>query len=327
MDSFIFRAVKSGDRVYLERAITKGEVNPQLTDDKGNTLLHLAVELKKNEIYIVQMLLDLHCDTNAQNILGATPLHYVALRKDSGKTVAELLLSQGANPNVPMRSGHTPLHIACEKQKPELVSLYCENGSSTVAKDDKGNSPMHSALLEQGRDTITREIVDICIKHGGVPQDQNNEGNDVYLLAAIKGYTKVCQLLVQKNLFDAKSVNSERNTAIHEAAKHGHSELLDILISIDLSILNKQNAEGDTALHLASKFNHSEAAVVLLRRKANVTIMNNDMKTPLDLVASEEKNIFAAKNADLVQVIRSAIPKGGPQGSSEQPEGGNCTVQ
>lgn len=327
MDAFVFRAVKSGDKVYLERAISKGEVNSSITDDKGNTLLHLAVELKKNEIYIVQMLLDINCDPNAQNRLGATPLHYVPLRKDTGKAIAELLLSRGANPNVPMRTGHTPLHIACEKQKPELVLLYCQHGAFPTALDEKRNSPLHAAFFEQGRDTIARDIIDTCISHGGNPQEKNSEGNDIYLLAAQRGYTKVCQLLVQRNLLDGKSVNSERNTAFHEAAKYGHSELLDVLLGLDASIINYKNLEGDTPLHLAAKNNHSEAAVILLRRKANVLIQNNEMKTPFDLATSEEKNIFAAKNPELIQAIRSAIPKVNQGSNLGSEEKGNCTIQ
>lgn len=53
MDNLVFRAVKQSDRVFLERAMRNGEVNPNLRDKQGNTLLHIAVELKRNEITIV----------------------------------------------------------------------------------------------------------------------------------------------------------------------------------------------------------------------------------------------------------------------------------
>ena len=46
MDS-IFNIVRAGDRLNIERLISTGEATPDLKDGNGNTLLHIAVEVKR----------------------------------------------------------------------------------------------------------------------------------------------------------------------------------------------------------------------------------------------------------------------------------------
>ncbi len=51
----------------------------------------------------------------------------------------------------------------------------------------------------------------------------------------------------------------------------------------DESNINHQNNNGDTSLHIAIRGNNSEIAKMLLDQGADITILNNDGKTPLDL--------------------------------------------
>ena len=319
--SEIFAALKAGDRVYIDRAISTGEAHPNLRDNNGSTLLHIAAEIKRNELAILEMLLKNGWDVNSQNSLGATPLHYAALRKDSGKKVASLLLKSLANTQISTNLGHTALHLACERYKPELVSLLLEFKASPTSVDRSNNTPLHMLLLSPGRDTIAREIVELLLKAGSRPETKNRDGNDALLLACKQGFSKVCQLLMQSG-GNPRTTNDQGNTLVHECAQAGHAELTDMLLDLEVPYINVANIDGDTPLHLAVKNNHAEVAASLIRKGSSILAKNKLGKSPVDLLSSDEKNIFAIKHPDLVRLLNSGKPK---SKSSEEDEIG-CLV-
>lgn len=304
----IFAALKAGDRAYIERAISSGEAHPNLRDNNGSTLLHVAAEIKRNELIIIEMLLKNGWDINSQNNLGASPLHYAALRKDSGKNVANLLLKYLANTQIFTNLGHTPLHLACERYKPELVSILLENKANPASVDRNNNTPMHVLLLSPGRDTIAKDIAEMLIRAGARVELKNHDGNDALLLACKQGYSKVCQLLIQ-NGGNPRVTNDQGNTLVHECAKAGHSELTDMLLDLEVPYINVTNNEGDTPLHLAVKHNNTEVAASLIRKGASILAKNSSNKSPVDLLSHDEKNIFATKHPDLIKLLNSRRPK------------------
>ncbi|CAG9312429.1 unnamed protein product [Blepharisma stoltei] len=323
METGPFRSVKAGDRGELDRAIGRMEARPDIRDSQGNSLLHIAVEVKRNELACIALLLENGWDPNLQNNLGATPLHYVALRKDSGRQVAQLLLEHRANPNIATNSGHTALHLACERYKSELVEILCENGALPSALDIKHNTPLHILLLTPGRDTIARDIVEILLAHGARPGQKNSDGNDTLLLAAAQGYAKVIQFLLQHNQ-DPTVVNNFNNNIVHEAALHGHSELVEILLAIEVPFLNSKNIEGDTPLHIAVKNNHADVAVALLRKGASIQIKNNHGQTVNEIVSQEAKDVFAAKHPDLIRALATRVK---PQARKPEDDPAVCAIQ
>lgn len=307
----VFNIVRSGDRAGLERAISSGEAYPTLTDTNGNTLLHIAVELKRNEVGMIELLIANSWDVNAQNNLGASPLHYVALRKDSGKHVAALLLRHQAITQICTSLGHTPLHLACERYKAELVQILLDHKAIPGCVDQDNNSPLHVLLLSPGRDTVAKEILELLLRAGGRIEMRNKDGNDALLLACIRGYSKVCQVLIQ-NGSNLRVTNANGDTVVHCCAKAGHSELIDMLLDLEIPFINVPNAQGDTPLHLAVRNNHAEAATVLLRKGSSINMKNLAGKSPLDLLSNDEKNIFAIKHPDLVKLVNSRRPKNKP---------------
>lgn len=306
--SEIFLAVKAGDRGYIDRAVSSGEAHPNLRDNNGSTLLHIASEIKRNELYIIDLLIKSGWDVNSQNNLGATPLHYAALRKDSGRNVASLLLKHSANTQISTNLGHTPLHLACERYKPELVNLLLEAKASPGSMDRSNNTPMHVLLLSPGRDTIAREIVESLLKAGARVETKNKDGNDALLLSCRQGYSKVCQLLMQHGA-NPRVINDLGNTLVHECAAVGHAELTDMLLDLEVPYINVANSDGNTPLHLAVKFNHAEVAASLIRKGASILVKNLQGKSPVDLLSMDEKNVFATKHPELIKLFNSRKPK------------------
>lgn len=62
-------------------------------------------------------------------------------------------------------------------------------------------------------------------------------------------------------------------------------------------------------MHLAAINNRPDVAVTLIRKGASGHVKNSEGKTPYDLVAEDEKNIFAAKHPDIVRTLAMVRPK------------------
>ena len=304
MEALAIRAAKTGDRAFLERAFVTGKANPSTADAQGNTLLHLAVECQKNEIACIQLLLANGCAPAARNQLGATPLHYVALRRDNFQAIANLLLSAGAGLEEATFAGHTALHLACEKHRPEFVSFLLSHGANPNAVDMEQNTPLHMCIAEPGRDHVVKEIVEQLLRARASITAKNRDGNDALLLSAMKGYLKLGQYLIEHRA-DIRTRNNSGNTVLHEAAKHGHSELMEVLLTVPQLNINAVNSDEETALHMACRYNHADVAMLLLRRKAASNIPNREGLTPFDLVDSTNKDIFEAKSQELDRLANS----------------------
>ena len=84
------------------------------------------------------------------------------------------------------------------------------------------------------------------------------------------------------------------NTALHVAAWRGKLDNLEELLKDSRVQLNLKNRWGRTALHEAVKFNHSRIVDVLIRNKVDLSIVENNQLTPLEL-AIREDNIKIAQ--------------------------------
>jgi ankyrin repeat protein len=297
-----FRAVKTGDRASLRAMIEADRNTLQLTDEHGNSCLHVAVELRKNELNVLSLLLDSGADVNSRNKQGATPLHHAALRKDGAGAVAELLLSRGAYPNVQMSTGHTPLHLACEYSRVDLARVLLRAGSDVHILDHQGNTPLLFSFSGRSRDLVVRDLVEMLVAAGSILTARNLARRDAFLLASASGYVKVCQFLVMKHA-NPLTKDIEGNSAVHLAAMFGHAELTEILLTIEGMEVMGRNVLGDTPLHLAAKHNHADVGVTLLRKGAKSNLRNLADETPFDLVTGEQRNLLETKHPELVRAM------------------------
>ena len=95
--------------------------NLNLTDDDGNTPLHLAVG-KGNGEACELLLHNEECDTSIQNRHLHTSLH-TAILKSQASIVKLILQHKTCEPTMPDSDGNTPLHLAC---------MCAENDSSMI---------------------------------------------------------------------------------------------------------------------------------------------------------------------------------------------------
>lgn len=126
------------------------------------------------------------------NNRGKTPLH-LAVERESGETFVTTLLALGANPDAQDKRERSPLHdVVIKATDNRLISLLLVKGDINL-KDDKGNTPLHLASTRNTR-TMT---IQYLINNGADPNEANDEGETpLHLAAAYNANPEIVTLLV-----------------------------------------------------------------------------------------------------------------------------------
>lgn len=95
----------------LMKLYSRADIEPNLLDNDGNTLLHLAYNIEDEKS--LEAILELSNDLNLQNNHGNTALHIAAIKE--GIELAQFLLARGANPEIKNAKGGTFFSLAFDK--------------------------------------------------------------------------------------------------------------------------------------------------------------------------------------------------------------------
>ncbi|CAG7558804.1 unnamed protein product [Fusarium equiseti] len=182
-------------------------------------------------------------DSNAQDILGCTPLHYVAARQDEEvKIWVDYLFGKGADVNAADIRGRTPLHHAIMSWNTSAFRILLEAHTNTEAVGVEGMTPLHYAAMAN-----SDFMVKTLLSHPRQAADQF--ARDIYGRASI-----------------------------HVAAANGSHNLIKYF----RGSIESKDTKGRAALHLAACGNHSKTITELARYEANLDIIGGpDSATPL----------------------------------------------
>ncbi len=234
----------------------------------GSTVLHGAAV--SGDPNLVRMLLAQGVQLEMRDEEGRTPLLEAVLW--GSVATAKALIAAGArkvdvkeNPlKMPRRTTDgqvPPLHMALSVEpwmgryapsgrsdsnrgpiRKEWIELLLANGADLNERDDKGDTPLHSAIL-RGDEELAR----LFIAHG----------------------------------VDVNAKNNSSLTALHHAASGGRAGIVPLLLTKGAEV-NASDNRGDTPLHNAALRGYGEVVKVLLAHGANVTVKNSRNRTPLD---------------------------------------------
>lgn len=180
----ISRAVHIGDIDQLERNIYWGaDVNQ--TDSDGLTPLHIATQ--KGSLVMSKILVKHQADMEALDRQGHTPLLNALIARNP--IVADFLVKSGAKlePNM-------ALHItaALGSADRDVIGFLIKQGASLDNPDDKGNTPLHSAILNDQRVTARN-----LINRGARLDITNQEGLTPLELATKRDNQDIIRILKQ----------------------------------------------------------------------------------------------------------------------------------
>jgi ankyrin repeat protein len=304
-------AVKNNDiNAVKELLKSKVDLNQQIKEYEGGTVLHLAV--RKYHTEIVQVLLGAGADPNARDDEQRTPLMIA-----SYAPVFQALIKAGAKVDVKDKNRWTPLMHALadtyfgENRDLSPIRTLIDLGVDTNVKDEQGRTPLIVAL--ENPSTGVREMVGLLLNAGS--KVEGEIGVAALSIASQKEYEGEYHGVVTAILSRRPKLNQEEWTnVLVSAASNGNTELMNAAINggADIHVvdgrgrtllmvaattnaatvqtllshkveINSRDSAGNTALIEAAQFGCVECIRLLLNAGAEPNVQNNEGNTPLIL--------------------------------------------
>ena len=185
------------------------------------------------------------------------------------------------------------LHDAAFFCEYAVIKEVLEQGANPNSLDSDGWSPL-TTVIWKGSDTCAK----LLIEHGADLYPKV----DLLRLAAVNQHGACLSLLLDQGM-DINFKDKDGWTVLHHLASLNltHERLFSLLIDCGADV-NAQNRFGSTPLLIAADYNNINAARILIANSADITIMNNYKKTPMDIALENE-------HKQIVEYINAAILK------------------
>jgi uncharacterized protein len=182
---------------------------------------------------------------------------FAAVRRDDVGAVRDLL-TRGFDPNTPNPNGDVGLMVAMKEPSPKVAELLLA-------------SP-----------TIRVEV-------------RNANDESPLMLAALKGYSDLCLLMIRKDA----DVNKTGWSPLHYAATGGQVAAIKVLLE-NHAYIDAESPNGSTPLMMAAMYGSAAAVKLLLESGADPTLKNTLGLTAIDFAVRGQKK-------DSIEIIAAFI--------------------
>lgn len=189
---------------------------------------------------------------------------FSAIERDLSGEV-DTLIGQGFDPNTPSAKGTHPLISAVRAGSLKVVDVLLADPKIDI-----------NVLTEQGESPL--------------------------MLAALAGYTDVCQKLIGMGA----DINKPGWTALHYAATAGNVPIIKMLLAHH-AYIDTESPNGSTPLMMAAKYGTADSVRALLDGGADPMLKNSLDLTALDFAYSNNRTDAAAL---IGAYVRAKQPKG-----------------
>jgi ankyrin repeat protein len=253
----------------LLTALLACDIRPDVTEQnkarKAVSLVPRLVQLTNVRTHILPLLIKHNLDLNAMDYAGETPLHVLALEKETGFYCNELI-RLGANPNIPTREmRETILHIAVWSRDNHLLRQIL-TGPAKIEIDAKNIIDCSAFYLAAC--TENYEACKLLLQHSAnielrcETSTKFPKGLTALHTASFRGYPGIVKLLVAADAY--KERLTDGSTPLYAAASRGHLDVVRVLVSAGANINFKRTSE-DSVTYIARKNGHNAVADYLVR--------------------------------------------------------------
>tara|TARA_R110002003_G_scaffold112_7_gene9587 strand:- start:4352 stop:7708 length:3357 start_codon:yes stop_codon:yes gene_type:complete len=241
----LVEAIKRDDASLVEMFLRNG-ADPDRATAKGDRPIFVALDCAGAPV--VQTLVKHNADVTVRDAKGLTVLQaafegLLAQNKEGISAIFDCLLSKGANATITYPDGQTLLHRSTSPSlgHARVAHLLLSSGVKVNARDIDGNTALHLA-------THSKSCMEVLLKNGANPRQTNMDGLTPLLYAISRGKK---------------------------------DKELDLEALVKASDLRKTNTKEQTALHLAAANGLEKTIRLLLRARAETTIVDSNKHTPL----------------------------------------------
>ncbi|OMJ15332.1 26S proteasome non-ATPase regulatory subunit 10 [Smittium culicis] len=169
-------------------------------------------------------------------------------------------------------------NAAYEGKLEDLKQFLDSDPTSINYKDEDQRTPLHWSC--------DIDSVVLLLDHKANPNSNNDLNQTPLHYAASKGYSEICQKLLQKGA-SVNEPNSLGQTPIFKAASRGHYGIVQLLIDSGASV-SISDKIGNTPLHLACEEAYGDLSILLINNGANPEKKNSENNTPLQLCTDKK---------------------------------------
>jgi len=293
--------------VILQKLISREELNVNVQNEKGNTILINSIE--ENLQDCVNLLLDhKQINVNIINTAGEFAL-FTSCENGRVSTVARLLAIDPSLVNTQVNDGNTCLIRACFHGYDEVVrQLLAVPDIDFLIQSGLGNTAFLIAIREK-RFSCIQLLLEVpnmfkslhilnkanesCIYHcvekdnfellrkliDQILLEDDNEnkfdintrtlstGDTALMKSCFKGHSKCTKMLLDVPNIDVNIQSNEGVTALMLAADNNRIECLDLLLKLPHLNCNLQSSSGSTSLIKACSKNYKDCVKLLLERE------------------------------------------------------------
>ncbi len=164
---------------------------------------------------------------------------FIAIKQDNARVIQELIF-RGFDPNTPNPDGYYGLMLAIKEPSPRVAeALVAAPETRVEVRNASDESPL--------------------------------------MLASLKGFRKLCELLIARDA----DVNKPGWTPLHYAATGGHTEVVQLLLD-NHAYVDAASPNGSTPLMMAAMYGSPAAVQLLLDAGADPALKNDLGLTAID---------------------------------------------
>jgi len=310
--------IKSGSLAMMKELFKY--INPlEWTDRAGRTVIHVAIDANQPAIlrYLAYQFHDL---LNRHDKEGRYPLH-AAVQRGLVQVIQDFL-DNGAQTNLQDGLGKTSLHYAADGRDPvltkQIIDRLIANGASVLVPDLSGNLP-HAYVQHEDIRLYLDKLVDAELTKKTTPEYpmQINQADEPLAAAAAAAPARMIaddsvpsiSRKLERMQIDPKVVDEMGRTILQKLVIKGQVTLKNLIEKFVIAggDINARDNQGKTALHYAVELRSQGTYIAnLLENGADPSIKDNDGKTPQDYVR------HAAQRAHFVHYLASRRIVPGP---------------
>ena len=194
----LFVAVESENFRNSRKLVSLGARANETETKRGQTPLHVAAF--NDDLEMLKLLTRRRSfDVNVVDQDGKTPLSYAIIR--SSRPAVQHLLERGADSSLKDSKGLNALHLSVMFKNTEIMEdvLSVGNESLVNEKTIEGKSPLLMAVDRQSKtfDSNAIKMIDILLRNGADPNQENNFGDTPAKLAGNRGIDLETRLTIK----------------------------------------------------------------------------------------------------------------------------------